>query len=99
MESVFTLLPELEVRGNKSIATPVAWTGDLSTGEALFDLNDGSLKVSTRPNGSTLLRGMSTELVPASSAIEVGIGLGIAEFHHIAFDADLTAERFDEPKD
>src|ERR1039458_2715752 len=99
MQSVFTMLPELESIRCEAIAAPEFGSRYVATFELFVERANSFFEFFATDNHAALRAGVRTELTAARASSEVGVGFGRRDFFLEPFVATLSTEWLAVPED
>src|SRR3546814_12249269 len=94
LETVRAILPEFDAERGNALARPMRRARHLKPFVARLHGREPRLEGRAAIERTRLIRGPGAELRIAAAGGEIGIGLGIGDDAHGAFDANLPAQRF-----
>ncbi len=92
MQSVFTMLPELESIRCEAIAAPELGSRYVATYELFVERAHSLFEFFATDNQSALRAGVRAELTAARAGREIIVGFGRRHFPNGPFDANLSTE-------
>ncbi len=99
MQSVFTMLPELESIRCEAMAAPEFGSRYVATFELFIERAHSFFEFIATDNHAALCAGVRTELTAARASREVDVGFGRRHFLNGPFDANLSTEWLAVPED